>query len=550
MPSNTKHLSNARASARSHPKWARVADGLTDLAPLLCGRDDVRVVVAPGAAKGAPGMFNIATAVIELDADVCFEGIDPATINLADLRDHIRYMEGLGAFCHECAHAEHSRWIPGSSWPGPVVVAAFILEDLRIEAAQIRRRPLDLAWLRAASLKLDVPDLRRTRPRAFGLWRAAAAAALCLGRVDAGILDPADPNIGRVRKAFVRALGKDLFAALETIWQQALTVADTDGPMMGALGAAWCRLLCASNTVIAAASDERQQALAAATDMAAAVLVDAAAASPTGSGGESFERPISDLFAYTRPPAISHPATGQARAAATRLAQALAEAAQPPREPTVVNTVTPPGKLNMRGALAGAAQRAAGAPVTAKPWRRAVRRRQPNPAVKVGIALDVSGSMDVFFAPAATAAWMLAFAAKQTGGMAAAATFGQRVRTLIAPGKVPAAIPVPELEWGTDHLDIVIDALDGALGLAKPDQHARLLFLITDGWLAHSQIPPVAEQCDKLRQAGCEVIQIGPAQSIALEACRFVEVADPIASLHMIIQTAATALRDAARRGH
>jgi hypothetical protein len=547
MTSKGSHLAARGTKAKSHPDWWDVADDLSGLTPLLSGRDDLKVVVAPGAAGTAPGSFTFATRVIELDADLCFEDLNPFTIHITNVADHHRYLPGLGVFAHECAHAAHTRWRPGPRWPMPVIWAAMLLEDLRIEAAQLRRRPLDRAWLRAAALRLDVPDLQRARPRSWMLWQAASAAALCMGRVDAGVLDPAHPAIGPVHTAFTTALGEDLYTGLEAIWRAALTVADTDGPAMGTLGAAWCRLLTRPGTVIAAADDRQQTALAEATELAAEAIAEAAYPL-TGPGGASPQPPVSDLFAYTRPPMNTHPPSPEQRSAATRLAKAMADAAQPPREQITIDTAAPPGKLNMRGALSGAAQKAAGAPVTATPWRRTVRKRQPTPAVKVGVALDVSGSMDVFFAPAATAAWMLAIAAKRTGGMAAAATFGQRARALIAPGKVPAAIPVPEMEWGTNHLDVVIDALDDALALGKPDQHARLLFLITDGWLFPNQLPPVKDQCERLQRNGCEIIQIGPTQSAELEHCRMIEVADPVASLHLLTKTATAALRDAARR--
>ncbi|MCH7229989.1 hypothetical protein L0U85_03815 [Glycomyces sp. L485] len=546
--SKTGHLATGRARPTSHPDWQRIADSLTHLAPLLSGRDDVQVVIAPGAAGRAPGSFNTRTAVIELDADVCFVGTDPATIRVADLRDHRRYPCALGVFAHECAHAAHTRWRVGRAWPVPVVLAAMMLDDLRIEAAQIRRRPLDRTWLRAASLKLDVPGLRQTGTRAMGLWQAAAAAALCLGRVDAGVLDRTDPDITASKAALQRALGPELYEPLEAVWRAALAVADTDGAAMGRLGRAWCRLLTDPATVIAASSEARQADLADAVEQAADALAEAAI-NPFPSGGSaSYEDPISDLFAYTRPPAKTRPPTAEEKSAATRLARAMAQAAQPPREATVVDTEVPPGRLNMRGALAGAAQRSAGAPVSAKPWRRTMRRRTPDPKIRIGIALDVSGSMHRFFTPAATAAWMLAQAAKRTGGTAAAATFGVWARALIAPGKVPAAIPVPELEWGTDHLDVAIDALDGVLGLGTPDQHARLLFLITDGGLTGSQLRPVADQCERLGRSGCSVIQITPDERGGLETCRVVEVTEPVASIQVITDAVTAALRDAARR--
>ncbi|GAB4001621.1 hypothetical protein GCM10029992_37640 [Glycomyces albus] len=453
-------------------------------------------------------------------------------------------------FAHECAHAAHTRWHPGPAWPAPVAAAAVLLEDLRAEAAQLTRRPVDRTWLRAASLALDIPDLDATVPTALGLWQAATAAALCMGRVDAGVLSATDPGIDTAQTALNTALGPQLYEALQTLWRASLDVADTDGAAMGALGRAWCDLLTDPTTVIAASSEARQDDLAMAVAIAAGALEETGTPPPIGggAGSGSSELPVSDLFAYTAPPKRTRAATGPERGAATRLARALADAARRPRSQVTVESEAPPGRLNMRGALAGAAQKAAGAPVTAKPWRKTVRKRTPDPAARIGIALDVSVSMAAFFTPAATAAWMLARGAKRTGGTAAAATFGERVRTLIAPGKVPERIPEPMIEYGTDHLDVVIDALDNALGLGVPDQHARLLFLITDGYLPGRQLLTVTEQCERLGQAGCAIIQLTPDLRGGMEACRIVEVADPIASIQIVTGAVTAAMRSAARR--
>jgi hypothetical protein len=552
LSNKTAHLTAPPAPRSTPSRWRQVASDLTDLVSLLSGRPSIRVHVGPGLAGGSPGYYDIEAKTIVLDSDRCFPGLAPATIDLTDMRDHSRYLVGLGVLCHEAAHAAHTRWRPGPTWPGPVWRAAALLEDLRAEHAQISRRPLDVAWLRSASLALDVPDLRAYAKPVVGLWQAATAAALCPGRIDAGVLTATDTGVSEARDALFDAIGEELYLGLEAIWRAALTVADTDATAMYRLARQWCQLLTGPAAVINAADPGRQGDLADAVWDAAAALETAAMPPLLLPGGALGAReddlpPCSDLFAYTAPPKRTRPATGSERSGAVRLAKALTDAARSPRTATTVSTAAPPGRLQMRGALAGAAQRAAGVPVTAKPWKQVKRKRSPDPAAKVGIALDASGSMDVFFRPATTAAWMLAHAAKRTGGTAAAATFGERVRALILPGKVPARIPEPIVEWSTLHLDVVVDALDRALGLGVPDQHARLLFLITDGAIWDPE-RHVAAQCQRLQKAGCAVIQIMPPRSIALAHCQAVEVADPLDSLRAITDATTAEMRAAARR--
>jgi hypothetical protein len=549
LNNKTGHLTGGRAHSASHPDWAQIAEDLTDISPLLTGRDDITVHISSRLTGESAGRFRPDANVIELDADRCFPDIPPTTVRLTNMADHARFPRALGVFAHMCSHAAHTRWRPGPDWPGPVRHAAALLEDLRAEAAHLARRRVDWAWLRAAPLVFDVPDLTELAQPAIGLWQAASAAALCLGRIDTGLLDATDPLVSEAQEALTGALGPRLFEELAAIWGQALTVADTDTAAMEGLARAWCAQLTEPNEVVNASSVARQDELARAVWLAADAL-EAAAPLPLpliGTGSTSTP-PCSDLFAYTAPPRDTRAATGPERSAATRLAKALATAGRRPRTATTVHTQAPPGRLNMRGGLAGAAQRAAGVPVTAKPWKRTVRKHLPDPAASVGIALDVSVSMGPFFAPATTAAWMLARAAKQTGGKAAAATFGLRVRTLIAPGKVPDRIPEPDIEWGTNHLDVVIDALDTALGLGKSGPHARLLFLITDGWIGPHQRWTVMDQCERLQQAGCAVIQITPDLAGQLEFCRPVEVTDPLDALNVITEATVAELRAAARR--
>jgi hypothetical protein len=103
--------------------------------------------------------------------------------------------------------------------------------------------------------------------------------------------------------------------------------------------------------------------------------------------------------------------TPDEQAAARRLARALREASAGGRAETKVSSATPPGRLRMRHAMAAAAQRAAGAMPTAKPFTRVERRRVPAPPLAVGVVCDVSGSMSGFTGPVASTAWILARAA-------------------------------------------------------------------------------------------------------------------------------------------
>ncbi|MEV5720724.1 hypothetical protein AB0L41_43255 [Amycolatopsis mediterranei] len=80
--------------------------------------------------------------------------------------------------------------------------------------------------------------------------------------------------------------------------------------------------------------------------------------------------------------------------------------------------------------------------MTAEPFTRTIRTPVTVPPLRVGIACDVSGSMGWARAHVASAAWILANAARHTRVPAdtASVIFGHHVRPLTHPGKPPAEV--------------------------------------------------------------------------------------------------------------
>src|SRR5258708_32526395 len=74
---------------------------------------------------------------------------------------------------------------PAAAWAD----AALMLEESRIEAAQLARRPGDRHWLRASATRLILDDFAASP--AASPWDAAKAAALLTAPADAAVLDPA-----------------------------------------------------------------------------------------------------------------------------------------------------------------------------------------------------------------------------------------------------------------------------------------------------------------------------------------------------------------------
>ncbi|WP_205856366.1 VWA domain-containing protein, partial [Phytoactinopolyspora endophytica] len=157
------------------------------------------------------------------------------------------------------------------------------------------------------------------------------------------------------------------------------------------------------------------------------------------------------------------------------------------------------------------AQRAAGAIPTAEPFTRTTRTAMPAPPLRLGIACDVSGSMHPFTAHVASAAWILAHAAHHTHVPADTATviFGHHVHPVVHPGKAPATVTEFAARDNFEAIDDAIDALDGALGLSRPEA-ARLLVIVSDGRYRAEPRKQGQRRIDRLRATRCAVLWLTP----------------------------------------
>jgi hypothetical protein len=119
--------------------------------------------------------------------------------------------------------------------------AATALEESRIEARQVARRPADRAWLRACTAQIVVRDFAAAAAPPASAAEAGSAAALILAREDAGIIETAEAE--PVAKAVAPAIGEGKLGQLRQVWREAHATADDDARGMVRLGRRWCRIL-------------------------------------------------------------------------------------------------------------------------------------------------------------------------------------------------------------------------------------------------------------------------------------------------------------------
>ncbi|WP_431953425.1 VWA domain-containing protein [Actinacidiphila sp. bgisy167] len=561
--------------------WLRISAALTDRLPELAEREDVIVTCQHGTRSGAPAAFFPATAALEIDAAL-FAPHRPATINPARLGDEERYPLAWGALVHEAAHAAHSHWNTPPALRGTALhAAADMLEESRAEHAHLTRRSGDRPYLRAAVHTLLLDEFTAQTPT--DRWRAAYAAGLLLARRDAGILDPDETE--PVETAVTGILGTDLLDTIAAIWTAAHGTGDHDEQTMLAHARAWCEVLGADPTgpepapgpadghagelaeavgkVVGAvqANDTARANAAARVDVARTARVQAKAAQAAhdrraaATADKVFApgaRPhtpgtLPSGVKLVSPVAGTRPPTAAEKSAAGQLARALRAAAY--REPVAIRSASavPPGRLNMRGALARDAQKAAGATPTALPWTRTQHRPAPAPPLRVGIAVDVSGSMKAATTPIASAAWILAKATALTDPDSHAATvaYDASLTAITAPGRAPAQV-TEFAATGLGHsLAEAIDALSARLELTHPGR-GRLLVIASDGYYRPRETAPAAERIKALRAAGCAVLWLAFAPDPRpLPGATLLELAHPAHAAAAIGAAATTALATA-----
>ncbi|MFF0532699.1 VWA domain-containing protein [Nocardia amikacinitolerans] len=552
----------ASASVLVTGGWIALSAAMTAEAPPIADRDDLTVTIAPGAGFGSPAVFVPSRAAVEIDGTQL--KIDPATARPERNGDRNRYPAVWGAFVHECAHAKHSAWNPPLVAHPGVVDAAYMLEESRIEAAQIRRRPDDRHWLRASATEIVIGDnggaiaAAQIPPTSYN---AARNAALILARHDGGILEAAE--VAPAATAIEAILGTDTLDQLRAIWREAHTVADTDAAAMLELGQRWLDLIGPDphadpvpSSPLGAAIGETVTNIG---NAVAASPVDPDPAEVAAAAREAAERAAKDAASQAR--TVFGDGSGRGRTASTRrtrtarpeehtaarvLARALNTAATRERSTVRTTSALPPGRLRMRGALAREAQRAAGAIPTAEPFTRTTRKAPPVPPLRVGVACDVSSSMGSYAAPVASAAWIIARAAELATMPAetATVTFGASVKPITYPGTAPARVTEFSCPDYLHAIDTAVEALDGALDLARPGA-TRLLVIISDGQYQGRRRNRAQARVNALRAAGSAVLWLAPANSDPepLDGVTLHPVTDPAATAAAIGRAATTAVR-------
>lgn len=149
---------------------------------------------------------------------------------------------------------------------------------------------------------------------------------------------------------------------------------------------------------------------------------------------------------------------------------------------TTLDSTLPPGRFNVRQAMARTSQVASGQEITATPWKQTRRREIDNPPITLAVATDVSASMHAWQREVSSFTWAFSHAVKGLRGKAGALAWNVGSTALIQPNMVTENIPVASAGGGSTGCPSAMMALDSMMNLSFGDG-VRVLAVITDGYL-------------------------------------------------------------------
>lgn len=537
------HFSTKATTRQPTPsEWLSVGSKIGQLVNDWSLRNDLVVNLGKVLEHDAPAYFNPSIAEIDINTDVCF-GAHTTPEEIGDITKRLRQLEypkASGAVFHESLHARFSRYSledASKELSKKEFSVLHHLEEGRIEALGVRYMPTNRVLLRASALEIIIGDLDSYKEKLSSVYGAAFTASLALSRVDAGVLDEED--LGDLRDIIVSILGEDVLEQLRAIWVKAQAhEAHFDYQPLAELAREWVRILDAlaeekgeeqgeesgegaegseggegegssspAERAIAQAIREALQDIAESMGIAVQDELDdeiqteewkeEAKSRSTRSEQEKahketarkvFARSTADMestgsnsrLIETRKP------TAEERVAAVSVAKSLERAKYRERSQTTVRTVVPQGRLRSRALVQNQAYKAVGVQAQAPAWRHTARKHTEDPTLKIGVMVDISGSMGGAMQPMATTAWVLSEAGRRVQADSAMVYFGESVFPTLKPGQHLNEVKVYSAPDGTERFDEGFKALDGTLNLLHGDG-ARMLVVVSDAYYTGSE---------------------------------------------------------------
>lgn len=551
----------AQRKSETPKEWLKTCSEIGQLVNSWSGRSDLAVYAGKDAVNGeAIAAFYVKTAEVEINLDKAFgSATTPAMVgDLTQRVNQFDHAEAIGVIYHEALHAKFSEW-NGTALEAmnPMVHQIFqLLDEARIERKGVIAMPNNQLFLRASALGLALEDLNEEAVANLSDIRACARVCLlALARVDAGVVKLSD--VEATYNQVVSVIGQDLFNKFRAIWVEFQSLATSEIERGEALAKKWLEVLKeadpegeagemamamagesgegdsegkgsgmsdllsdlldalnedASATATETNSDLADQQTKEEWDEATKVRNSEAKRqnqskqtatkvfSNASGAGESGSR--STLIEKRNP-------TGNERASAVKIGQMLEKAKYRERSVHEVKSVEPKGRLNTRTLIQNKALESKGVMTKNPAWTHKVRKHTDDPTLRMGIMVDISGSMSGAMEALATTAWVMSEAGRRVQAKTAMVYYGSGVFPTLKVGQKLDQVSVWSAPDGTEKFGEAFEALDGTLGLTYGDG-VRLLVIVSDGHYTGTETERTKEAVRVCKANGVGIIWITP----------------------------------------
>lgn len=546
---HTSRLSTRKSS--TPVEWLKVCSQIGEQANTWADRNDLAVYGGEDAGMGrALACFIHSTAEIEISLPIAFgKATTPEMVGDLRLRkNQYEFPEAVGVILHEAFHARYSIWnFDYLETLDPKVGEAFmLLEESRIESKAVHHYPENALFMRASSMNLSFAEADESLSEMTATAQFAHLAGLTLARVTAGVLDEFD--VASIRMKLEIGLTKPVLDKLEEIWTEFQTLgnhqiirgvelatewveiikerakengepdepekgegmpqelADLLGELMEAIGEAMDEISEATGSALVEqqSDEELKEEIAERKSEAKRQQESEKQAEKTFSPNSSIgQSGSSSRLINTRKP------EGVERAGAVLLSQMLEKAKYVERSVTEINSVIPQGRLRPRALVQKKALEAKGVRSAVAPWTSKKRKHTDDPTLKIGVMVDISGSMGGAMETMASVAWILSEAGRRVQAKTAMVYYGSGVFPTLKVGQHLSEVNVYSAPDGTEKFGEAYKALDGTLGLTFTDG-VRLLVIVSDGHYVSTESENAKKAIAECERNGVGVLWVTP----------------------------------------
>lgn len=545
------HIKSGETRAEATPvAWLKVGKDVGFLANKWSRRDDLIAYVGPGAGGSAPACYNPQTAEVEVNVEVAFgKGITPDHIGDITLRKtQYEFPMATGAIIHEALHARFSQWSMADAQKElkrDEFEALMLLEEGRIEYQGLKHDSKFLPFLRACAMELAIGDAKE------GFENKQPAVAICNlvglvhARIEAGVLTL--DEVEEIDVWIKEQIGENNLKSLcELAGMAQIHGKHADATELYPIAKAWAELVreiakergeevtpdapeggcgfpmpkeLAEKIIEVMKEIAENVELSNFGELADQEQLEERKEEVQGKAQEAQERAenkevagkvfdkstgvgvgkTNSVLAEEREPNSAE------RSASVRIGQLLEKAKYRERDVKQISSATPPGRLRTKAIIQNKALRSMGVMKTENPFRKTVRRHTDEPTLKVGVMVDISGSMGSAMNPMATTAWVMSEAVNRIQGDCAMVYYGNDVFPTLRVGQKLPKVKVFTARDSTEKFHKAFQALDGTLDLLHGNG-ARLLVIVSDGDYTPEETRLCMEVVKKCEKAGVAIL--------------------------------------------